>query len=540
MARKNRKNLPQTVEPVQVEQQNLTQVAAYLRLSADDTRKKGNSLENQQSIIERYLAGQPDLQLSGVYTDTDKTGTNFNRPGFQQMLADIEAGKIGCIAVKDLTRFGRNAIDAGYYLEKYLPEKGVRFIAINDHYDSLEGDGGIMLPIKNILAESYALDIGRKCRSVWRQHMLLGHYIGRIAPYGYRKDPSDCHKLLVDPETAPVVQDIFTWVSEGMSIAEVSRRLNFLSVPSPRDSMDSKKSAEKKEATTHSLWSRRTVHAILIDTVYVGDLVQGKTEKIHGKQRAVPREAWISVSDTHEPLISRALFDDIAKLLKQNQEKAAVARRLSTPHTENILTGKIICAHCGYAMARKRQNSDGIYWYRCESQQNYGKQSCTVVSIKEAELVNVLLMLFHEQNRLITGRYQSLVRASVSATEDTELTLTRRDISKLQRITQSLYESLVTEVISPEEYRQMKEDYAEKLKTLKEKAGDLQEQKRQRNTDIETFSALSEAVEATLADRKLTAKLMEHLVQKIEVHPDKSATIHLNYQDVLQEVAAVG
>ncbi len=144
------------------------------------------------------------------------TGTNFERPGFQNMLKDAENGLINCIIVKDLTRFGRNAIDAGYYLERYLPALGVRFIDVTDSYDSLYSDGGIILPLKNLISEAYALDIGRKVRSVHEQNIADGRFVGRLAPYGYQKSPKDCHKLIIDEETAPIVRQIFAWAVEGV------------------------------------------------------------------------------------------------------------------------------------------------------------------------------------------------------------------------------------------------------------------------------------------------------------------------------------
>ena len=183
MARKSRKNIEAvvTVEAAPT----IYNAGAYTRLSSDDKKKRGDSLETQKDIIENFVAAMPDIRVVETYTDNNATGTNFDRPDFQRMLADAESGRINCIIVKDLSRFGRNAIDAGYYLEKYLPSIGVRFIAVTDSFDSNEGDGGILLPLKNLISESYALDISRKCKSVQRQNIRDGRFVGRMAPYGY-------------------------------------------------------------------------------------------------------------------------------------------------------------------------------------------------------------------------------------------------------------------------------------------------------------------------------------------------------------------
>jgi DNA invertase Pin-like site-specific DNA recombinase len=232
MARKSHKNLDTATVEIQFSPA-VYNAAAYVRLSSDAAKKRGDSLETQRNIIENYVAASPDIRIAEVYEDNAKTGTNFERAGFQKMLADCESGKINCILVKDLTRFGRNAIDAGYYLEKYLPSLGVRFIAVTDGFDTNESDGGILLPLKNVISEAYALDISRKCKSVQRQNIADGRFVGRMAPYGYAKSPLDCHKLIVDSDAAPIVRQIFAWAHSGASVGEVTRRLNEASVLTP-------------------------------------------------------------------------------------------------------------------------------------------------------------------------------------------------------------------------------------------------------------------------------------------------------------------
>ncbi|MCL2672665.1 MAG: recombinase family protein, partial [Clostridiales bacterium] len=209
MARKSRKQLDAASVSEQQQQEqaqhNTTcNAAAYVRLSRDDS-KRGDSLETQQDIIENFIAASPDIRLVELYSDNKTTGTNFDRPDFQRMIADAECGRINCIIVKDLTRFGRNAIDAGYYIEQLLPAMRVRFIAITDSYDSIKDDGNSQLPLKNMIAETYARDISRKCRSVQRQNIADGRFVGRMAPYGYSKHPNDCRRLVVDEEAAAIV-----------------------------------------------------------------------------------------------------------------------------------------------------------------------------------------------------------------------------------------------------------------------------------------------------------------------------------------------
>lgn len=200
MARKSRKNL--ITEPVRAAALN---TALYIRLSVEDGKGCINSIENQQLILNDYVADKPEHHICDTYIDNGLTGTNFDRPSFKRLLSDIESGKINCVIVKDLSRLGRNSIDTGYYIEQYFAQHKVRFIAVNDNFDTAdENQNGIILPLKNMVNEAYALDIGKKTKAQAHQAMLDGEYVGARAPFGYKKSPDDCHKLIIDEETAPI------------------------------------------------------------------------------------------------------------------------------------------------------------------------------------------------------------------------------------------------------------------------------------------------------------------------------------------------
>lgn len=227
MARKSRKNQEQAA--VTVMQEPTIRAALYIRLSVEDTRTNSISIETQQLILDHYLESQPEIFVYDTYIDNGATGTNFHRPGFQQMLSDIEAGHVNCVIVKDLSRLGRNSIDTGYYIEQYFPQHKVRFIAVTDQYDSDNPDdvhAGVILPLKNMINEAYALDIGRKIKAQQRQAMKDGEYVGARALYGYLKAPDNCHQLIVDPVTAPVVRQIFEWAEQGAGLNTIAVRLN--------------------------------------------------------------------------------------------------------------------------------------------------------------------------------------------------------------------------------------------------------------------------------------------------------------------------
>ena len=214
-----------------------------------------------------------------VYIDNGLTGTNFNRPNFQRMLADIESGKVSCVIVKDLSRLGRNAIDMGYYIEQYFVQHKICFIAVNDNYDTADENStrsGIILPLKNMVNEAYALDIGKKIRSAAHQAMLDGDFIGARAPFGYKKSPDNCHKLIVYEETAPIVRRIFEWAADGIGINAITVRLNEMGAVTSSVYKSQTSEVEKRYRQNRN-WTTFTVTHILDNPVYMGDMVQGKS-----------------------------------------------------------------------------------------------------------------------------------------------------------------------------------------------------------------------------------------------------------------------
>ena len=216
MARKSRKGNA-TVPPKHTAK--IWRAGLYIRLSVEFNSNRGDSLETQRQIMEAHLALRPDIEVDSIYTDIGVTGQRFEREGFARMIADIEAGTINCVVVKDLSRLGRNAIDTGYYIERYFPLHGVRFIAVNDQYDSEEETRNgrhVIVPLKNLINEAYCADLSKKIRSQARQAMKDGDFIGSRPPYGYKKAPENCHKLIINKDTAPVVRQIFEWIADNV------------------------------------------------------------------------------------------------------------------------------------------------------------------------------------------------------------------------------------------------------------------------------------------------------------------------------------
>lgn len=540
MARKSRKQslVSAPTEPVQ----KVYNAAAYIRLSSDAKKKRGDSLETQQDIIENFIAASSDIRLTEVYCDNYATGTNFERPSFQRMLADAECGRINCIIVKDLSRFGRNAIDAGYYIEKQLPALGVRFIAVTDSFDSIEGDGGILLPLKNIIAESYALDISRKCRAVQQQNIRDGRFVGRIAPYGFAKAPEDCRRLVVDEEAAAIVCQIFDWAAAGMGVGELTRRLNEEGILPPSHYKWKKGLITNKKLLGKPYWQKRAVTEMLKDRVYVGDMVQGKTRTVNGKELSVPENEWVCVTNTHEAVISREQFERVQERLRLASDKDKAARSAAVSYSPHIFKGKIFCAHCGHAMHRHRQNKDGIYWYRCESQWKYHKNACYQVSVKESEIKAEVFALLRKHAEAILGGYiqmERMVPVHVAAV-DSELTDINRQLSTSGNFLKSLYENMQDGLITAEEFVSMKVDYETKIEILSKRADEIRAGRREEKSTRQAYNDFADAASDALASHELSADIIDRLVEKILVRRDKSFEIVLRFRDEFLEVMKVG
>ena len=373
------------------------------------------------------------------------------------MLADVETGKIDCVVVKDLSRLGRNAIDSGYYLEKYFPLHHVRFISVNDQYDSECADNSgsqIALPLKNLMNEAYAADISRKVRTQQNQAMRAGEFVGSRPPYGYRKDPDNCHRLLVNEDTAPVVRQIFQWAADGTALNAIVKRLNETGVPTPSHYLASIGLISHEKLIGSGKWQSRTVGKILADQVYTGDMVQGKTRSVRRKQSPTPQEDWIVVQDTHEPLISRELFEQAQAARSKTAAKYVQNEKAS--FTPNIFRGRIFCGHCGKAL--HRQKSRDQYFFRCISNDRIGPGTCPgdIRVLPEDDLIATVLTIVRKEAAVIMGAGYRLKQNgetfALKADLKKQISLLCQEIECDRKYLISLYENYVSGILYKAEY----------------------------------------------------------------------------------------
>ena len=305
--------------------------ALYIRLSREDgDREESNSIASQRELLTEFTDAQTDMAAPRLYTDDGYTGTDFDRPDFQRMLNDLRTGTVNCVIVKDLSRFGRNYVGVGEYLEHIFPLLNVRFISVSDTVDSFvdpRSVNNLVVPFKNIINDEYCRDISNKVRASLDLKRRQGKFIGSFASYGYRKDPNDHSRLLIDEPAAAVVRDIFDWFIGGTSVLGIARRLNAMGIPNP-SAYKRQQGMNYRHPTSDKLddlWPDSSVRRILHNPLYTGTMVQGKNRmksyKLHISE-AVPKEDWITVEQTHEAIISSELFDKAQALFKRDTRTA--------------------------------------------------------------------------------------------------------------------------------------------------------------------------------------------------------------------------
>lgn len=518
MARTSRKRLD--AAPVIRQGIKVYDAGAYVRLSALDRKQKGDSIETQQAIINAYIDQRPDLSLREIYIDNGNSGMTFERPAFQRMLDDAEHGKINCIVTKDLSRLGRNAIDAGFYIEQYFPMNNIHYIAINDDYDSADGQcGGMMVSLKNIINEAYALDIGRKIRATKQMNIREGAFVGRLPPYGYLKSKEDNHRLVMDAEAAFIVRQMFEMAADGILASSITKHLNDNGVLPPKRYFHLKGLVSEKEADGSVHWSKGTVYSILHNRVYCGDMVQGKHRNIEHMQTLLPSSEWITVKNTHEPLVSREMWERV------QQQWQAAPRKERAPYSENIFKGKIFCAHCGYAMRRVR-HSPKSYGFTCDTRLLYDKADCVQVSINENVLKEVLLTSLRKQIEVFAD-----TRIETGKPDNTELQEIRQALDKCGGYLKGLYESLALGDITAAEYKDMKQSYEARLTALSDNERRLRETVTAQAVREEKRRKASGSIAAIHDISDLTADMVNAFVERIDVSHDKSLDVKFRFRD---------
>lgn len=525
--------------------------ADYLRLSKEDgdfsfsnNKAESDSISSQRKIIQRFVAQQPDIELVAEFSDDGYSGTSFERPQFQKMMEAVKAGEINCIIVKDLSRFGREYIDAGRYIEKIFPQLGVRFIAVNDNYDSLNfsTSDSLIVPIKNFLNDSYCRDISIKVRSNFESRRRNGEFVSNYTPYGYLRSPNDKTQLVIDEAAGEVVRDIFRWKVEGMSPVTIAEKLNLRGVLSPSEHKRSIGINYKTAFQTNarSKWSPKTVIRILTNEVYTGVLVQGKrtTPNYKVKHTIVKDEQdWSRIENAHEPIIQAREFELVQKLMQED------SRRASGSDTVYPLSGRVYCGTCG-ALAKRYSvtyNGSKYAYYTCPNTTKEG--SCEKRRISEKELENTVLTLLQSEIKLVLNMERALSQIKELAWEHREITRLDKAIEvkmaeaeKCRTMKVSIYEDLQEGLISQEEFLQMKEGYSQQIGEIEQDIGKLKKERAMIQEGVADRSGWLSQFRKYQNLPSLSRAAVVNLVDQIQLYPDKKIRVVLRYQDQLADM----
>jgi DNA invertase Pin-like site-specific DNA recombinase len=496
----------------------------YIRLSREDgDKEESESITNQRALITEYSKARPEIRICSERVDDGFSGVDFNRPSFIAMMSDIKAGLIDCVIVKDLSRFGRNWIESGKYIEQIFPYIGVRFIAINDNYDSLvakNANDNISLPFKNLINDAYARDISVKTKSQLEIKCKKGDFIGSFAVYGYLKDERNHNKLVIDEFAANVVRDIFKWRIEGLSNQGVANRLNDMGVLSPYEYKREKgmrfSTAFKKGSKAE--WSAVAVARILKNEVYLGVLEQGKkiSKSYKIKERInKSKDEWIRVENTHEPIISNEDFLLVAELLKHDVRVSPVQE------TVYLFSGWLKCADCGQNMIRKLVPSgDKKYaYYVCSAHKQ--NKVCSPHNISETLLEQAVFQSIRHhigsivEIERILKFIETLPLKQLDVQKlDKQIMAKKQELLKYNMRKTKLYEDLQDGIIDQNEYVRYKDDFTklyneaeQALFRLNREIEDIVENRTDRHqwithfTEHKNIDSLSRALLVKLVDK---------------------------------------
>lgn len=516
------------------EEKKIYLVGIYCRLSKDDgTDNESASIATQKSILTDYVKKQ-GWHIAKTYVDDGYSGTNFQRPSFQNMIKDIESGLINCVITKDLSRLGRNYLDCGLYLEVFFPEHNVRYIAVNDGVDTLNKSAMDITPFRNILNEMYSADVSVKIKSAYRARFQQGKFMGTTAPYGYVKDPADHNHLLIDDKVAHVVREIFDLALAGNGIAKIRKHINKQHILRPaayaaeQGATGYERYFEENEENRY-IWSENSVRGILRSPIYAGNLAGYKRIAANMKSKKRPSklpEEWEVIPNTHEGIVTQEEFDIVQQLI--------TSRRL--PQNKggfvNIFAGVIKCVDCGCALRamnvhrRKRPEIIDCVQYSCNNYARNGRSECSAHNIEARDLFNAVLadincfadMAVNDEKavRAIEKRLTETDQSRAKALEKERKKLNKR-LAELDRLFSSLYEDKVMERITERNFEMMSGKYQKEQLEIEARLKEVTEtlnESYEKSRGIRDFLALIRNYQGL---KELDATVINALIDKILV-----------------------
>ena len=554
MARVSRKNIAVTAVSA-TEEMKLYKACLYLRLSDEDKRNiEDNSIGNQKKICLEHLKKLPEIEVIASYIDNGASGTNFSRSGFKQMLQDLTKGEINCVVVKDLSRLGRNYLETSEYLEKFFPEAGIRFIAVNNGYDSirkLNGKQEIVIPFSNIVNDMYAKDVSRKIRSSIETLMKSGEFLppsGSI-PYGYLRDEKN-NTYIIDEETAPIVQEIFRMKLQGVSDCEIIRTLNRKQIPSP-GKIRYLRGMTKAEKYKDAVWIGSTLRKLLSNEVYLGHRIHGKVKRdcLGAEKKRRPQDEWEYVYNVHPALISEEDFQKIRQIKEKGREKQAQCNKHQKRSLEErrLLTGKIYCGDCGTLMGARKGNqrltskkSPRIF-YQCDGYEYSGRTRCFNHYISQKDVLekiknalNVQFKLIAESDRVIKRIQDD--KKGMLALHDKKRKEINDELAKMKMKKERLLIDYNDGTINSEEYKYIRQKYDDEEQKLRRVLVFAEKERKNQEKQLRITEEWVKLMKQFMPQKNIDRKLIEHLIDTIYVYGNKNVEIVFLFKNEIEEL----
>lgn len=531
-------------EDKQQENENQWKVALYIRLSrADGDKAESDSVVNQKKLLNNYVEEHEEFVSARFFVDEDETGTNFNRPAFQRMLKDIENDNINCVIIKDLSRFGRDYIGAGNYLENVFPKYNCRFISIIDGLDSFtnaEEINGLMVRIKSLIHDKNSQDISKKVRATKDMQRRDGKYISPLAPFGYMKNPDDRYKLIIDKEVVPIIVDIFNWYLDGLGMIRIAQKLNSLGIMS-RSEYRRTGSLYESELTisNNKGWHPNSVRQILTNKVYIGAVDQRRTTTRNYKDRKTifldDKDHFI-VYDMHESIINKSKFDEVQTIMESRCVKTS-----NNNEKVYVFSGLLRCNDCNSSLIRNSTFQKGKWYtyYKCRA---YNQRGITVCphshSIKEEKLYSIVLVTMNMQiqslvniKRVLNQINKNKKIAKLSMDYNRLIIIKKEKCEKLQMLKLNTYSDWKSDEISKDDYIFMRDKLDDKILKLNAEIICLKNEK-QTEEDIRNneFNWLENIIQNGFLV-ELTREVTTALIDNIYISQDKNVRIVFKYQD---------
>lgn len=522
-------------------------LGAYIRLSKEDLKKgkdDSNSVINQRDLLNDFHQKHiGEFESVSEYVDDGHTGTDANRENFQRLLSDVMSGKINCVVVKDLSRFARNYSDAGSLIDNLFVQMGVRFISLAENVDSYlnpDSVSSIIVPITNVMNDQYCYQTSKKIRQVFDYKRRNGQYIGAFAPYGYVKHPKDKHRLIIDPDAAEIVKLIFSLFLKGTSKRAIALYLNEHGVPSPSAYKLQKGIPVSTRGYDDPMWGARMIHSILTNPTYTGDLAQGrsrvKSYKVH-EVESVPREEWVEVAGTHEAIIDYETFDKVQALLQRDTRTSPKGREV------HLFSGFLKCADCGRAITRSVGNNNNVY-YACSTYKNRSRTACTMHSIKHNRLEAAVLFAVQQQVHLAVSYSEMIARINTAPVKKSQsirleelIAAKERELTKISRYKQSLYQDWKDGEITQQDYRDMKADYERQTIALTDVLARLNAERAELANGVKSEHPALVAFTKHQNIDQLSRELLVELIDHIKVYENGNISVRFKFADEFRRIA---